>query len=152
MFERLLQDAVEARLQSAGFRRRGYRNFVNYSRGNLLEKIKPLSTAVKQPLGIYPKIVVDAFFTSFSDRALKLGLVVDVLYTTRVDIPLNEILAAGVDLSGYDVYVKLHKNTPEAKDYPDRVERICALYLLPQRSHEDFSELLKTQLDRTMRQ
>lgn len=123
LFERLLQDAVEARLQSAGFTKRGYRDFVNFSKGNLLEKVEPLNAALKQPIGIYPKIIVDAYFTAFSEKSLLLGLVVDVLYTTRVEIPLNEILAAGADLSGYNVYVKLHESASEAKDFPELVGR-----------------------------
>ena len=121
LFERLLQGAVESRLEQLGFQRRGYREFVNFGKGNLFDSIEPLSTAIREPIGIYPKVVVDAFFTASVNEEVIIGIVVDVLYATRLEIPVVEWLAAGVRLGSRDVYVKLLSETPEGQEHTNLV-------------------------------
>jgi hypothetical protein len=121
LFERLLQDAVEGRLRQLGFQRRRYREFVNFFKGNLLDRIEPLSNAIQEPIGIYPKVIIDAFFTASVNEEIVIGIVVDVLYATRLEVPVAEWLAAGVGLDNRDVYVKLLSGTPEAQVHPDLV-------------------------------
>jgi len=61
LFQHLLTDAVERRLGSLGFTRKGA-GFVNYSKPSLLASIPALASADSR-IGIYPKILVDVLFT-----------------------------------------------------------------------------------------
>jgi hypothetical protein len=120
LFERLLADTVARRLQEIGFRRKKD-GFVNLSKPSLLAQIPALAAAAQEPIGIYPKIVTDVFFTKNASGTLVLGLVVDVLYTTRLDVSVAEWSAAGLAEQLRDSYVVLVDGSSEAKRFPHLV-------------------------------
>lgn len=120
LFERLLDDAVSRRLQEVGFQRKKD-GFVNFSKPSLLAKIPALAAAAQEPIGIYPKIVTDVFFTKNASGTLVIGLIVDVLYTTRLDVSVAEWSAAGLAEQLRDAYVVLVGGSPEAERFPHLV-------------------------------
>lgn len=123
LFQRLLTDAVRARMLALGFTEK-HGSYVNYAKGSLLAKIPALSNAVREPIGIYPRIILDVFFTKDATGRLVHGVVADVLYTTRFDVAIAELVRAGLrdDLVGE--YVVLMPSAPEAADHPALVRRI----------------------------
>ena len=122
LFERLIEDAVFARLTELGFQEKG-RGWVNYNRPSLLAQVPALGSAVKEDIGIYPKVIAEVFFTKTALDEVVIGLVVDVLYTTRMQISAAEWRAAGLDASLRGMYVNLLPGTAEAARYPQHVER-----------------------------
>ena len=98
LFERLVRDSVQRRLLAIGFTEKGG-GYVNYGRGSLLAEVPALCTSSAEPIGIYPKIIAEPLFTRNASNELILGLVVDVLYTTRLDLTAART-GAGVVLSG----------------------------------------------------
>ena len=122
LFERLIEDAVFARLTELGFQEKG-RGWVNYNRPSLLAQVPALASAVKEDIGIYPKVIAEVFFTKSAVDEVVIGLVVDVLYTTRMQISAAEWRAAGLDASLRGMYVNLLPGTAEAARYPQHVER-----------------------------
>jgi hypothetical protein len=122
LFQRLLTDAVERRLGGLGFTRKGA-GFVNYSKPSLLASIPALASADRR-IGIYPKILIDVLFTKTALNNLVMGLVVDVVYTTRMDLSAAEWVAAGIGSELPGKYVILLPDSPEAKLHPDCVNRV----------------------------
>ena len=122
LFERLIEDAVFARLRALGFQEKG-QGWVNYAKKSLLAEVPALAAAVPESIGIYPKIIAEVFFTKAANEALVIGLVVDVLYTTRMDVTAAEWASAGLrdDLRG--LYVSLVPGTDEAARFPDHIGR-----------------------------
>jgi hypothetical protein len=122
IFKRMLADAVERRFMTLGFERKRDA-FVNYSKGSLLAQVPSLAGIASGGLGIFPKVLPRAHYTWDACGNVIIGLVVDVLYTTRLDVPISEWLAAGLGDSIRGAYVVLLPDAPEAKEYPHLVGR-----------------------------
>jgi hypothetical protein len=123
LFQRLLDDTVRTRLRLRGFVEKGG-GFVNYEKPGLIAKVPALATVAETAPGaidIYPKIVHDVFFTRDATGSLVMGLVVDVLYTTRMEVTAAEWAAAGVNAKLRGTYVSLIAGAPEAERFPDLV-------------------------------
>jgi hypothetical protein len=110
-------DAVHARLDRLGFVQKGT-GFVNYASRNLLGEVPALSGVLGESIGIYAKVVVEGFFTRSAVGTMISGVIVDVLYTTRMDVTAAEWVAAGVGDALSRVYVKLVRGSPEAARFP----------------------------------
>jgi argonaute-like protein len=123
LFKRLLNDAVRARFRTLGFTEKR-RAFVNYEKASLLGAIPGLAAAGAESIGIYPKIIADGWYTRTAKDELTLGLVVDVLYTTRLDLSVSEWFAAGLREEIVGEYVTLLRDSPEALAYPALVGRV----------------------------
>jgi hypothetical protein len=127
LFERLITDAVEKRLAEIGFAPKGG-GWVNYGKGSLLAAAPALASALargqRPNIGIYPKIIVEVFFTRDASERLSLGLVVDVLYTTRMDVTAAEWVAAGLTNEVRGKYVLLLEQAPEAQRHPTCAGRV----------------------------
>ncbi|HEU4630497.1 MAG TPA: Piwi domain-containing protein [Gemmatimonadaceae bacterium] len=123
LFQRLTEDAVAARLASLGFTAKGG-GWVNFRKPGLVASVPALAEACDSSVGIYPKIVPEAFITRDAAQRVTVALVVDVLYTTRLDITAAEWQAAGLGSELRDVYVTLLAGTPEAARHPDLVGRV----------------------------
>ncbi len=121
-FERLIEDAVYARLEALGFQRKG-EGWVNYGKKSLLAEVPAPASTVRESIGIYPKIIAEVFFTKTANDALLIGLVVDVLYTTRMDVTAAEWVNAGLGDQLHGLYVALVGATEEAIRFPNHVGR-----------------------------
>lgn len=122
IFKRMLADAVEARFLALGFERKKD-GFVNYAKGSLLAQVPALADLASEPIGVYPKIVPRVHYTWTPAGKPIMGLVVDVLYSTRLDVPVSEWLAAGLERAVRGGYVVLLPGAPEAKTLPHLVGR-----------------------------
>lgn len=122
IFKRMLGDAIERRFLEIGFERKGVNAFVNYGKPSLLCQV-PSLREIGGPLGIYPKIIPRVHYTRNASDELVIGVVADVLYTTRLDIPLSEWVAAGLIDEVRGGYVSLLPGTLEAAERPDLVGR-----------------------------
>lgn len=125
LFQRLLDDAVRARLFGLGFVEKGG-GFVNYDRPGLITKVPALAPVTEEAgtlIDIYPKIIYDVFVTRNAKGHVEVGVVVDVLYTTRMEITAAEWLAAGMGDRLRGVYVTLLADSPEATDFPEHAGR-----------------------------
>ena len=69
LFQRLIENAVEARLRELGFQEKGG-GWVNYGRQSLLAEVPSLASAAKESIGIYPKIIAEVFFTKTATGVL----------------------------------------------------------------------------------
>ncbi len=118
LFQRLMLDAVYARLIELGFVKKDGGGFVNYGSTNFLIEIPALSGVSGDPIGIYAKVIVDGFFTKTAADALISGVIVDVLYTTKMDVTAAEWVAAGIEDALPGVYVKLVRGSAEAARLP----------------------------------
>ncbi|MGQ0615081.1 MAG: Piwi domain-containing protein [Planctomycetaceae bacterium] len=128
LFQRLVNDAVEARLLGIGFHKCDQHAagayFASFEKPSLLARIPALAEAASEPLGIYPKIYTSAYFTRDASDRLVLGLLVDVLYTTRLDTSAAQWAAAGLGAALQDTYVVLRVAAPEAERYPALAGRV----------------------------
>jgi hypothetical protein len=122
LFQRLIKDAVAARLVALGFREKAG-GWVNYARPSLLAKIPALAEAADESIGIYPKILTDVFFTRDASNQLLIGLVVDILYTTRMDVTAAEWVAAGLTNELRGTYVTLVAESGTSARHPGCVAR-----------------------------
>ena len=123
LFQRLLDDAVGRQLSRLGFRfRKG--GYVNLTRKNVLAEIPALSESVSEKIGIYAKLVIDFLFTKNASNELVHGLIVDVHFTTKLEIPVSEWIAADLEKELYDSYVVLLPDAPEAGDHPELADRL----------------------------
>jgi hypothetical protein len=122
-FERILTEAVERRLNSLGFERKG-NGFVNYGKGGLFAAVPALAGATDDAIGIFPKVITRVFFSKDARGALLFGLVVDVVYTTRMDVSAAEWIEAGLTDSLLGKYVVLIKSSAEAQRIPDLAARV----------------------------
>jgi hypothetical protein len=122
LFERLIEDAVYARLRELGFREKGH-GWVNYGKKSLLTEVPALAAAVPESIGIYPKIIAEVFFTKAANESLVIGLVVDILYTTRMDVTASEWVSAGLSDELRGTYVSLVDGTAEAARFPYHIGR-----------------------------
>jgi len=122
LFERLIEDAVFARLIELGFQEKSG-GWVNYGKPSLLTQVPALASAVKEEIGIYPKVIAEVFFTKTAADEVVIGLVVDVLYTTRMQISAAEWRAAGLDSALRGMYVNLLPGTAEAIRFPEHIDR-----------------------------
>jgi Piwi domain len=118
LFQRLMLDAVRTRLAVLGFIEKDGGGFVNFDSKNLLAEIPALSGVVGASIGIYPKIVIEGFFTKTAMNALASGIIVDVLYTTRMDVTAAEWMASGMGEALLGTYVKLIRGSSEAARFP----------------------------------
>lgn len=123
LFQRLVTDAVYARLRALGFEEKGG-GWVNFGKPGLFAEVPALAEAAGDAIGIYPKVVLDVFFTRNAAGMLVLGLVVDVLYTTRMDVTVAEWMAAGLERELPGKYVALVKAAPEAAQFPELEGRV----------------------------
>lgn len=120
-----MDDAVRTRLFELGFIEKGG-GFVNYDRPGLIARVPALAAVAEEAearIDIYPKIVYDVFFTRNAEGRVEVGLVVDVLYTTRMEITAAEWVAAAMGDRLRGIYVTLLSDSPEAADYPEHVGR-----------------------------
>ena len=117
LFQRLMLDGVHTRLVALGFTEKGG-GFVNYAGKNLLAEVPALSRVLGSSIGIYAKVVVEGFFTKSAGGGLLSGVVVDVLYTTRMDVSVAEWVAAEIGDALSGIYVKLMPGSPEAARFP----------------------------------
>lgn len=122
IFKRMLSDAVESRFLELGFERKRD-GFVNYSKGSLIAQVPALAGIAGEGIGIYPKVIPRAHYTWSAAGTLVVGLIVDVLYITRLDVPASEWLEAGLEGAIRGTYVVLLPHAPEAKEYPHLVGR-----------------------------
>ncbi len=122
LFKRMLSDSIESRLQTLGFERKGD-GFVNYEKGSLLAQVPALATTAGEPLGMYAKVIPRVHYTSSATGELIVGVVMDVLYTTRLDVAVSEWLAAGLRSEVEGAYVVLLPDSPEAHSYPELAGR-----------------------------
>jgi len=122
LFQRLLSDAIDRRFAELGFTAKGD-GFVNYARRSLVAEIPALSATANERIGIYAKIVRSVFFTRTASDELVLGPVLDILYTTRLDLTAAEWAAAGLTEEIREKYVVLVAGSPEAAKYPELVNR-----------------------------
>lgn len=123
LFQRLIENAVEARLEELGFQPKSG-GWVNYGRQSILAEVPSLASAATESIGIYPKIIAEVFFTKTATGVVSIGLVVDVLYTTRMDVTAAEWVNAGLGDSLRRQYVALVAGTTEALRFPDYVGRV----------------------------
>jgi len=59
---------------------------------------------IDERVGIFPRVIIETFFTSFSDSMIY-GLLVDFATINKLEIPMDEFYKLGIDCS--DLYVKL---------------------------------------------
>ena len=117
LFQRLMNDAIALRMVALGFQQKGG-GWVNYKRPSLMAQIPALATAAGESIGIYPKILYDVFFTRDVRNELLIGIVVDIVYTTRMDVTAAEWVAAGLTDELRGIYVNLLPGTTTASRYP----------------------------------
>ncbi len=122
LFQRLMLDAVHARLHALGFEEKGD-GWVNYEAKNHLGAIPALAGVAGRSIGIYAKVLVEGFFTKTAAGTLTSGIIVDVLYTTRMEVTAAEWVAAGIGDSLSGLYVKLVSGSTEATRFPTFVGR-----------------------------
>lgn len=118
LFERLTMDAVRRRFLALGFEAKK-NGFVNYSKN--LASIPALVAVADEPIGIFSKIIPDIFFTRTGADAFAIGLVLDVLYTTRLEVTAEEWIAAGLKDELRGRYVLLRAGSTDATWFPDYV-------------------------------
>lgn len=111
LFAHLLKDGIGRHLEGLGFtrvRRREF-GFANWNVGNLLDRVKAPGFAHVDPrVGVYPRIIVESFITGEPDAAPSIGVVVDIAYDTRLDVPVDQLIASRFDVVGR--YVKLARD------------------------------------------
>lgn len=122
LFERLVDDAVTARFSALGFTQKSH-GFVNYQR-SLLAEIPALQATTSAPIGLFSKILTDVFFTRDVEETLVFGLTMDVVYTTRMDVPAAEWAMAGLTDKLPGTYVTLLSDAPESRQYPHLSGRV----------------------------
>jgi hypothetical protein len=122
LFQKLLDDAVRARMLELGFTEK-HGSFVNYGKGSLLTTIPALSQSLTEPIGIYPRIILEGFFTRNANEVLVHGIVADVLYTTRFDVSVAELVQAGLGEELLGEYVLLMPDAPDVAQYPNLARR-----------------------------
>jgi hypothetical protein len=120
LFQRLLMDAVQARLLSLGFEEKGG-GFANFKGKSILADIPALAGAVGESIGIYPKIITEGFVTRASGGNVSVFLTVDILYTTRMDVTAAEWIAAGLAEELPGKYAVLVAGCAEAARFPEFV-------------------------------
>lgn len=123
LYEKLIADAVERRFRELGFSKKRFA-YVNYAKESILASLPALGGLTSEPIGIYPKILTDVFFTKDASDKLVIGLVVDVLYTTRLDVAASEWIAAGLREEVVGGYVCLLPDAPEVATYPHCVGKV----------------------------
>ncbi|MGA2902591.1 MAG: Piwi domain-containing protein, partial [Candidatus Korobacteraceae bacterium] len=84
----------------------------------------PALASADKRIGVYPKILVDILFTKTAMNELVMGLVVDVVYTTRLDVSAEEWVAAGLGGQLPGKYVTLLPDSPEANLHPACVNKV----------------------------
>jgi hypothetical protein len=99
LVSRMVLDAFENELVRMGFTELGHHRkcFVNFNKGNLLAAIED---SVDSRVGVYPKISMNSFFTSFGNGEHIYGLLADIATLVRLDVPLSELLKQGMDCRG----------------------------------------------------
>jgi hypothetical protein len=123
LFQKLLADAIDARFRELGFAEKAG-GFVNYGRQSLVADIPALAATAKERIGIYAKITSSIFFTRNAADELVFGPVLDVLYTTRLELTTGEWVAVGLVEQLKDKYVVLLPDSPEAAKYPGLINRV----------------------------
>jgi hypothetical protein len=122
LFQRLINDAIAGRLRDLGFQEKSG-GWVNYNRPSLMTKIPALASAAGEAIGIYPKILVDVFFTRDAADQLLIGAIIDILYTSRMDVTAAEWAAAGLIDELRGAYVTLVANSVKAAKYNEYIGR-----------------------------
>lgn len=126
VLSKILTEGVSRHLQSIGFTRLPSKEFaykfVNFSVGNLLSEIPELK-AEENVLGVFPKINIQSFVTSFEVDRPRIGLIVDVDYAVRLDASIAKLSEIGMDLR--DTYIRLRvpsqNNDSELAEYSNQV-------------------------------
>ncbi len=118
LFCRVLLSGVDRHLHTRGFARIGRNGYVNWGTGNLLSGLDVRGFIPDARIGIFPKILIDSFVTRFRDGAPLVGVTVDIAYTTRIDVPVDEMLTTKYDVRGR--YVKLRPGSKFAPAFEGR--------------------------------
>jgi len=105
LFCRIMLEGIDRHLSGLGFVQIGRRGYANWAVGNLLSRIQVTGFVPDPRVGIFPKIEIDSFLTGSGNEHPVIGLVVDIVYTSRLDIPVSELVSSGFDVRGR--YVKL---------------------------------------------
>ncbi len=116
VFARIMVEGLDNHLRTLGFTRLpskpAFYRYVNFSSGNLLSEIAKLQG--EKRIGIFPKVILQSFITSFQKDSPQIGLLVDVDYAFRLDIPVAEFIKLNMDIRGQ--YVRLR--VPEGIETP----------------------------------
>lgn len=108
LFCRVMLDGIDRHLRDRGFVRLRGRGtaYANWATGNVFDRVFGKALDNDPRIGIFPEIHVESFVTSGAERGRPfVGLIVDVDSTLRFDIPVDELVRSGFDVSGR--YVKL---------------------------------------------
>ena len=105
LVSKIILDAFEREFIRIGFTPLGYKSkfFVNFKKGNLLSDC---DITIDSRVGIYPKILIDSFFTSFNRYKCIYGLVTDVRTLVQLDVPVSELVKKGLDCRGLYIIFK----------------------------------------------
>ncbi|MGD9893703.1 MAG: hypothetical protein AB7U18_20665, partial [Dehalococcoidia bacterium] len=98
-------DGIERHLCARGFAKVDRDSYVKWEAGNLCADLNVPGFAPDPRVAVSPRIALQSFVTRFGDGGPIVGLIVDVDYTVRVDVPLDVLIGAGFDPRGK--YVKL---------------------------------------------
>ncbi|TAK31056.1 MAG: hypothetical protein EPO21_18290 [Chloroflexota bacterium] len=118
LFCRVMLDGIGRHLQSRGFMPANRNAYANWSVGNLLTALEVPGFVPDQRVGLFPKIIVASFITRFTGQEPVVGLIIDIAYTTRLDVPVSELLTTGFDVRGR--YVKPLWATDVGGTFADR--------------------------------
>jgi hypothetical protein len=107
LVSKMVREATYATMGELGFTkipgRFGDFTFAKFSpAANFISVDKNCKT--DERVGIFPRVIIETFFTSFSDSVIY-GLVVDFMTVNKLEIPMDEFYKLGIDCS--DLYVKL---------------------------------------------
>lgn len=112
---RLISEGLKKELEVRGFTTlENYKKsvFVNFNKGNFLSKI---DIGIDSRVGIYPKFVIQSFFTSFQEDKIIYGLIIDLGIYICLDVSVNELVRQGMDCRG--CYIKLNRNLNSDSKY-----------------------------------
>jgi len=112
LFSHLMLAGIDRQLEELGFAR-GQRDhpgpavYTKWGTGNFLSGLGIDGFEPDLRVGIFPKIIVESLITRFGDASPRVYLIVDVAYTSILDIPVHELLTQKFSVIGR--YVKLHE-------------------------------------------
>lgn len=105
LFCRIMLGGIERHLCDLGFAKVDRDSFVKWEAGNLCANLNVPGFAPDPRVGVSPRITLQSFVTRFRGDGPITGLIVDVDYAVRMDVPLDVLVRASFDPRGK--YVKL---------------------------------------------
>lgn len=117
LFSRILAEGIYRRMEELGYvklpGRYGNFEFADFSlSSNLLAKGHRFKIDAR--VGIFPRIILETFFSSFSADII-LGLIVDLSTVNKLDISLDELSSLRMDCR--NLYVKLKLDNPSSHPF-----------------------------------